>query len=237
MTFVGQPIGKRKTCCTTIQLTCSYMQAPGNAVEGLGHSGGTPGSRCPPFEQPTPLPPPKDNLPFRTLFVCLSLGRPLSLDDLLEDLSWWPSAAPGRPGVSSSCLAGTGKQGSIPSWTRVQNWPPAPNAHPCPRSSHGRSNLTLLHPKKCTLDAMRNKLWESEKYSWTSTVGLSLSKCPFLPPHSSHGQSDSTALRGKERESEKYSWTMKWKCSSLHPAPPKGGLTWLYCIRAGKNWV
>ena len=174
----------------------------------------------------------------------ISLSEPCLYASLLEDLSpSWKTSLDDLLQLQDDRACPAAVSLALESRDRSRVGPecrtglPLQTPIPAPRSSHGRSNLTLLHPKKCTLDAMRNKLWESEKYSWTSTVGLSLSKCPFLPPHSSHGQSDSTALRRKERESEKYSWTMKWKCSSLHPAPPKGGLTWLYCIRAGKNWV
>ena len=66
------------------------MQGPGNAVVGLGRSGGTLGSRCHPLEQPTPfLPPPKDALPsFRASWnTSLSLGRPLGLTSLSPPLA------------------------------------------------------------------------------------------------------------------------------------------------------
>ena len=132
MTFICEPtanfIWQKNTL--NIQLTYSYMQGLGNAVEGLGRSGGTLGSRCPPLEQPTPLlPPPKDALPFRTSLVCLSLGTPLCL---LEDLSGWPSAAaPGRPGVSGSCPAATGKQRIDPDVGPEHCTTGLPPAHPC----------------------------------------------------------------------------------------------------------
>ena len=119
-----------------IQLTCSYMQAPGNAVEGLGRSEGTPGSRCPPSEQPTPLPNPKDARPFRTLLSWKTslprwpLGRPLWM-------TFCSSRTTGRVQQLSCCHW---KAGIDPG--PVQNWPP--NAHPCPPASP-MGGLTWLY--------------------------------------------------------------------------------------------
>ena len=134
-----------------IQLTCSYMQAPGNAVEGLGRSEGTPGSRCPPSEQPTPLPNPKDACPFQNLVVLEDLSPSMtswktSLDDLLQ-------LQDDRACPAAVLLPLESRDRSRTSAELASKRPSLP-----PRFSHGRSNLTLLHSEKSSLENMRNTL-------------------------------------------------------------------------------